>query len=125
MTDVSFEALVKGLREHARGLADHEHAAVELLIWKESWLRRPDFIAACVTQLGRGHGALIDWVKAREFHDRAWAAAAPASSSEWKILDLAVGLGGCEYSWLLGMGYAHKRAIVDAVETAMGLAEAP
>jgi hypothetical protein len=49
--EISFEDLAAGLRGWARGGTAHEQAAVELLIWHGTWLRRPDFKGACITQL--------------------------------------------------------------------------
>ena len=123
MPDITLEDRVKGLRGWVREHGDHERAAAELLIWKESWLRRPDFIAACVTQYGPGLIARIDWDGARSYCDRRQTAGAPPASSDWKILDLAIALGGCEYGWLTGMGHAHQRAIANAVTAAVGLGE--
>ena len=50
----------------------HEQAAVELLIWHETWLRRPDFKGACITQRAAGLVAIINWEEAREFIDRGY-----------------------------------------------------
>jgi len=64
--------------------------------------------------------ASIDWYKAQKY-----LAARPhgASSSQVKILDLAIALATREYPWLTGMGTAHARAIVTAVATALGVEE--
>jgi hypothetical protein len=117
MTDITLEDRIAGLRGWVREHDASERAAVELLIWKESWLRRPDFISACIRQVTPRDMAVIDWHAARRY----LASPPQASSSEIKILDLAIALGACEYPWLTGMGHAHKRAIVDAVTAAMGL----
>jgi hypothetical protein len=71
--EISFEDLAAGLRGWTRGGTAHEQAAVELLIWHETWLRRPDFKGACISQMALGLIARIDWEEAREFVDRGWA----------------------------------------------------
>lgn len=126
MTEISFEDLVTGLRGWARGRTMHEQAAVELLIWHETWLRRPDFKGECITQRAAGLIAIIHWEEGREFIDRGyaqWGSAGrplPASSSERRILDLAVALGENQFG-LSGLGYAHKRAAAQAFAAAVGL----
>lgn len=47
MTD--FDTLVTGLRSWSANRDQHVRAAVELLIWHETWLRRLDFQEACIT----------------------------------------------------------------------------
>jgi hypothetical protein len=69
--EISFGDLAAGLRGWVRGGTRHEQAAVELLSWHETWLRRPDFREACITQLAPGLVARIDWYEAREFVDGA------------------------------------------------------
>jgi hypothetical protein len=71
--EISFGDLAAGLRGWVRGGTRHEQAAVELLSWHETWLRRPDFREACITQLAPGLVARIDWYEAREFVDRGYA----------------------------------------------------
>jgi hypothetical protein len=107
------EALIKGLRAWTKDRDPHVRAAVELLIWKEFWLRRADFRTAAVHR-GR-HESTIDWGAAREFAD----AGARASTSEMAILDLAVALGENRYRLSI-MGHAHSRAIARAVAQAVG-----
>src|SRR6266567_1028711 len=117
MAEITLEDRITGLRGWVREHDAHERAAVELLIWHDFWLRRADFTEACILQLAPGLVAIIDWDKARRFYD----AAPLASSSERKILDLVIALGGREYPWLAGMGRAHARAIANAVTAALGL----
>jgi hypothetical protein len=76
VTEISFEDLAGGLRGWVRGDTAHEQAAVELLTWHETWLRRPDFKGACITQRAPGLVAIINWSGAREFIDRATQGAA-------------------------------------------------
>lgn len=124
MSEISFEDLAAGLRGWARGGTAHEQAAVELLIWHETWLRRPDFKGACITQLAAGLVARIDWYEAREFIDRYYAQRGqqplPASTSERAVLDLAVALGEDQFR-LSALGHAHKRAAAQAFAAAAGL----
>jgi hypothetical protein len=57
-----YDDLVAGLRAWTKDHDAHVRAAVDLLIWKESWLRRASFVRACVSwdrragvdQLGQG-----------------------------------------------------------------------
>ncbi len=131
MTEIGFEDLAAGLRGYYRGGTEHEQAAVELLIWHETWLRRPDFKGACITQRAAGLVARIDWYEAREFIDRGYAQRGhsgrplPASTSERAVLDLAVALGEDQFR-LAGLGHAHRRAAAQAFAAAVGLQlEAP
>jgi hypothetical protein len=116
--EITFEDRVAGLRGWARGGEPEDRAAVELLIWHESWLRRPDFAEACITQYSPGLVARIDWHKAGIF-----AAGRPraASTSQMAILDVAVTLGQREESWLRFRGDKHAEAVVTAIASAMGV----
>ena len=111
----NFDTLAAGLRRWTATHDPHVRAAVELLIWHEYWLRRSDFIRACIkwdgtcgTEPGRGV-AWITWVSAREFAD----SHPRASTSESAVLDLAVAIGSDQYK-LNQMGDAHAQAIVKA-----------
>src|SRR5690348_233974 len=94
--EISFEDLAAGLRGYyLGGGAAHQQAAVELLIWHETWLLRPDFKGACIPQRAAGLVARIDWEQAREFIERGYmqrgrSRPVPASTSERAVLDLAV-----------------------------------
>lgn len=116
-----FDSIAAGLRSWAVNRAGHVQAAVELLIWHETWLRRPDFRDACVT--GRST-FMINWELAREFIDRGFMNLGqrplPASSSELRILDLAVALGEDQFG-LAGLGHAHRRTVVQAFAAAAGV----
>ena len=105
------------LRKWTSGHDAHVRAAVELLIWHGDggyWLRRPDFIRACVRK--NAGEAWITWHDARAFCD----SSPRGSSSELAILDLAVALG--EDRFRLGiMGHAHLRSIALAMWAACGL----
>jgi hypothetical protein len=123
MTDPTFEALAKGLRAWARNQTAPEQAAVELLIWHETWLRRPDFTGAAVTEQVSGPVAVIHWRDAREFIDRGYAQAGrkplPVSSSAQAVLDVAVALGEDRFR-LTGFGRVHRRAVAEAFAAALG-----
>ncbi len=121
--EISFEDLAAGLRGWARGRAAYEQAAVELLIWHETWLRRPDFRGACITQRAAGLVARIDWEDAREFVDNGFFALGepvlPASSSQRRLLDFAVALGENMFG-LSGMGIVHRWHMAAAFARACG-----
>lgn len=121
--EISFEDLVTGLRGWARGRAPHEQAAAELLIWHETWLRRPDFKGACITQRAAGLVAIINWDEARAFIERFYAQrgqqALPASSSQRRVLDLAVALGEDTFG-LASMGHIHRWRLASAFAEACG-----
>lgn len=124
MAEISFDDLAAGLRGWARGRGKHEQAAVELLIWHETWLRRPDFRDSCITQRAAGLVAVIDWEEAREFVDRGWRSRGeqpvPATSPQRRILDLAVTLGENQFG-LDRLGHATRRAAAQAFALAVGL----
>ena len=111
-----YDELVTGLRAWTKDHDPHVRAAVDLLIWKESWLRRGSFVRACVSWDSDGL-AWINWDKARKFADSK--AAFPASTSELAILDLAVAIGENRYKLSI-MGDAHAKAIVRAFACALG-----
>jgi len=123
MSEISFEDLAAGLRGWVRGATAHEQAAVELLIWHETWLGRPDFKGACITQLAAGLIARIDWYEAREFVDRGFARRGerilPASSSQRRLLEFAVALGENLFG-LSSMGVVHRWHMAAAFAKACG-----
>jgi hypothetical protein len=124
VNEISFEDLAAGLRGWVRGGARDEQAAAGLLIWHLTWLRRPDFKGACITQLSAGLVARIDWCEAREFIDRGYFARdaqrpLPASSSERRVLDLAVTLGENMFG-LSSMGTVHRWHMAAAFARACG-----
>lgn len=108
------EKLTAGLRKTS-GRAAGVEAAVELLIWHDYWIRRADFVKACVrTYEDR---AVIRWGQAREF-----AAASPlCSTTQLNVLRFAVALGSDEFG-LSKMGGAHASAIGRAMAIALGTA---
>jgi len=111
-----FDTLVRLLRRWTHNHDPHVRAAVELLIERETWIRRAGFQRACI-ELG-SREAWINWRKAREFVD----SGSVASTSEMAILDLAVAIGENRYRLSI-MGAAHSRAIVKAFAVALGEAD--
>jgi hypothetical protein len=129
VTEIGFDDLAVGLRGWARGCTAHEQAAVELLIWHETWLRRPDFKGAAITQRAPGLVAIINWYEAREFIDRAYcgrnAERLSASSTERRVLDVAVTIGE-DALGLSHLGLVHRWHVASAFARACGQAlEAP
>lgn len=115
MSEPSFDDLVAGLRAWARGRTGQERAAVELLIWKEDWLRRRDFREAC-TSRPEPDLVTINWAKAQIFAVRGYAlhGGEPVpSSSQLRILEVAVALG-TDLFGIAHLGHAHKRAVAQA-----------
>jgi hypothetical protein len=108
-----FDTLVRLLRRWTHNHDPHVREAVELLIWHEMWLRRADFLQACIERGGRE--AWINWRQARAFVD----AGSTASTSEMAVLDLAVAIGENRYKFSI-MGPAHSRMIAQAVARALG-----
>jgi hypothetical protein len=109
MTD--FGSLTAGLRAWAEG--DWVcSAAVELLIAGGTWIRRDDFLAACIDQEDEDF-ALIRWDDARAFA----AAVTECSDAESGFLRLAVAIGSDEYR-LVSVDEEKRAAIVRAFATA-------
>lgn len=106
-------ALAAPLRAWTREHDLHVRAAVELLIGHDAWLRRADFIRACVNREGRE--AWIDWAAARRYVE----SGPGGSASELAVLDLAVALGENRYRLSI-MGQANARLIAAAVARAVG-----
>lgn len=108
-----FDTTAHALRRWAANMDASDRAAVGLLVWHETWLRRADFVAAAV--VNRGVHMAIDWTAAREF----LSSGPSGSTSSLAVLDLAVALGEDRYRFST-MGTAHRRAIVQAVARAVG-----
>jgi hypothetical protein len=108
-----FDTTAHALRRWAANMDASDRAAVGLLCWHETWLRRADFLAAAVED--RGVQLAVNWEKARAF-----AGSRPgASTSELAILDLAVALGEDRFRFRI-MGDTHAKAIMRAVAAALG-----
>jgi hypothetical protein len=112
---MDYDTLVRKLR--ACDNVPHARAAVELLIGHGHgyWLRRPDFLEACVA--GRSDGeAWIRWTPARDY-----VATAPhAGTHNLAVLDLAVAIGGNRYK-LPTQDDRTARLIMIALATAIGM----
>jgi hypothetical protein len=108
-----FDELCTGLRAWAAG-SDSNEAAVELLIWHASWLRRADFTSRCVCSGANGESWIL-WTGAADFAE----SGPRASSSELAILNLAVALGEDRFG-LSGFGRVHKRKAAEAFARACG-----
>lgn len=118
MTDP--DTITAGLR--ASATADlHRKAAVELLIGHGFWLRRPDFIRACVAAPYSG-GAWIRWEKARQYAGSD--APVNAGTHNLAMLDLIVAIGENRYK-LFTTGDEDARLIVTAFATALGVKMVP
>jgi hypothetical protein len=108
-----FGTTVAGLRAWIKHQPDYERAAVELLIWHETWLRRPDFTAAAVFR--RDSAMVIDWRRARKFS----LDARGASTSQMAIMDIAAALAENTFH-LSSLGRVHKRKVAEAFAAACG-----
>lgn len=108
-----FDELAAGLRAWAEG-DQICSAAVELLIWHETWIRRADFIAACTDSFD-GMTAIL-WDKAEKFAKRP---ALRGSTHEITMLQIAVAIGADRYR-LAGKGRAGAAAIMRAFAAALG-----
>lgn len=111
MTD--FDALTAGLRAWAAG-SDKDKAAVELLCWHETWLRRSSFTSRCVRAGAIGE-AWILWAAASEFAE----SGPRCSASELNVLRVAVAIGGDDFG-LSGFGHIHSYKVAEAFATALG-----
>jgi hypothetical protein len=107
------EEQVASLRKWAGVSSPRVSAAVELLAWHESWLRRRDFLNRCVTVDIDGV-TWINWTQARAAYD----AGLRASTSELAVLDFAIALAEDRYAFSQ-MGDAHSKALIQAVTTAL------
>lgn len=105
-----------GLREWTRSHDLHVRAAVWLLLAHETWLRRPEFLDACVRRSGAQ--VWIDWRAAREGFDAG--AFVRASSTEIAVLDLVIALGEDRYRFR-AMGESNARLIAEAVTAGVGV----
>lgn len=112
MTD--FDTLVTGLRTGGKHQDAHRKAAVELLIWHETWVRRSSFVRDVIGK--STDGRYVRWSDASDYADTA----PRCSSSELNVLRLAIALATDEFG-LSGMGHAHADAIVTAFKTALGV----
>lgn len=117
---LDLDQLAGGLRASAAGYYPSE-AATELLIAHASWLRRDDFLTACVDYDHDGSTPIvwIDWAAVPAF-----LAKAPCSSSEARILRLIAELEGEDTGWplvdlLTGLDDANSRLFLGAIAHAL------
>lgn len=113
-----FEEIAAGLRAWAEG-DQVNTAAVELIIWHETWIRRRDFLAAAadVYEADEDGPAMsrIRWDDARAFAD----GTPRCSTSELGILRLAIAIGAGDFA-LSGFGRVHRRKAAEAFAAACG-----
>lgn len=107
------EELTAGLRRLAEQQDAHQRAALELILWHDFWLRRPDFLEACVRTYGATPAIL--WSRAREFAESNLA----CSSSQLTILRVAVAIGANDFGFS-GLGHIHSYKVAEAFATALG-----
>jgi hypothetical protein len=113
MTGLSYQQAVTGLTKAFTEMGPRETAAVKLLLWHESWLRREDFRRAC---LRADPAVLLDWRAAAYFVGDM---PVSASSSQIAVLEFAIALAEDKFH-LAGLGHAHQRAVAEAFATAFG-----
>jgi hypothetical protein len=113
---LDLDQLADCLRANAAGYFPSE-AATELLIGHANWLRRDDFLTACVDYDHDGTTPVvwIDWAAVPTF-----LATAPCSSSEARILCLVAELEGEDtgrplVDLLSGLDDTNSRLVLDAV----------
>lgn len=108
-----FEELTEGLRREAAGHDDRERAAVELLIWHETFMRRRDFFEAAVAI--RGDAYYVSWDRARRFAEHA----PGVSASQRTVLDLAAWIA-TDPLGLSRLGHVHGYKAAEALASALG-----
>ncbi len=108
-----FDELSAGLRRDAADRGNREQAAVDLIIWHETFLRRPDFFAAAVGV--RGGAYYVSWDRARRFAEHA----AGVSSSQRTVLELAAWIA-TDPLGLSRLGYMHTYKAAEALAAALG-----
>jgi hypothetical protein len=113
LTSDELTAALKGYITALAGSYQGQRAGVELLLWHESWIRRADFRRACVRYYPDEQLAEIRWEQVEAFAD-----STRASTSERAVLEFAASLGLDRYQ-LSGLGHAHRRAFLAALETAV------
>jgi hypothetical protein len=97
-----------------------DEAAVALLTCHDVWLRRSDFVRACVTVetdlMGEESAAFVDWAGAVRALD---AGELPCSSSEASVLRIAAGIGGIPVDLRAMLGGLDARNIQLVAEAVM------
>ncbi|HZI97621.1 MAG TPA: hypothetical protein VFD41_08860 [Actinomycetales bacterium] len=119
-TTLTPSELAPMLRNWAEGVPTLE-AAANLIINHDVWLRRPDFLRACVVAVDHGMSygtrvpmAAISWQRSATFLD-----GAAASRSELAVLRLACSIGGVNTGALAdltaGLDPVNTAGLLDAV----------
>ena len=108
-----FEELAAGLRRRAASRNDRERAAVDLLIWHETFLRRRDFFEAAVGIQGDDY--YVSWGRAARFAEHA----AGVSSSQRTVLELAAWIASDPLG-LSRLGHIHTYKAAEALADALG-----
>jgi hypothetical protein len=116
MTDLTYEQAVAGLTARD-DLPPRAAAAVRLLLWHESWLRRADFRQRCLITSPVG----VHWDAVHEFRDGELPG---ASTSQVIVLDVVLALVEDQFRFR-HLGHAHQRAVAEAFATALGQELAP
>jgi hypothetical protein len=111
VTEISYEDLVAGLRART-DLPELAAAAVGLLVWHESWLRRPDFRRACAITSPAG----IHWDAAREFYD---SNPHGASTSQMIVLEVALAIVEDQHNFR-HLGVVHRYRVAEVFAAALG-----
>ena len=109
-----FEELAAGLRRGAGAGGDRERAAVELLIWHETFMRRRDFFEAAIGIQGDAYR--ISWARARRFAEHATG----VSTSQRTVLELAAWIA-TDPLGLSRLGYMHTYRAAEALAASLGL----
>ena len=124
-TTLTPSELAPMLRTWARGVPNLE-AAANLIINHDVWLRRPDFLRACVVAVDHGMQqgtrvpmAAISWQRSARFLN-----GAAASRSEIAILRLACSIGGVDTGALgeltAGLDPSNTARLLDALAHGAG-----
>ena len=108
-----FDEIAAGLRRGTANRDERERAAVELLIWHETFLRRRDFFEAAVGI--RGDDYHVSWDRARRFAEHANG----VSSSQRTVLELAAWIASDPLG-LSRLGHIHTYKAAEAVAHALG-----
>lgn len=109
-----FPELVAGLRRWTANHDDRVRAAVELLIWEETMLRRADFFTAAIGVTGGDY--YIRWLHALSYADVDNHGDEPALT----VLRLAIWIAKDPFS-LSQFGRPYRQAAVDTFAAALGV----
>jgi hypothetical protein len=121
---MTMSKLIQALRNGAGTPQSGAGAAVELLVWQESWLGRNDFLKHVWTDTVDGEEyARVNWAGVVKMLDER-TMRHPPSGSEERVLRIAASLaGGVPVDLreaVRGLGWAHFKQVVLAVVRASG-----